>query len=109
MRFTSETDQQLALVEMNKVKLKGKEMILKLATPKSRGRDSRPSRHNYSNSSHSSNISYSDRHSGRNWYQSSRSYRRSRSPQNRRPATPVKQRKNIPERKFYYKFIIFYF
>lgn len=30
VRFTSETDQQLALVEMNKMKLKGKEMTLRL-------------------------------------------------------------------------------
>jgi len=36
VRFMSETDQQMALVEMNKVKLKGREMILKLAHPKHR-------------------------------------------------------------------------
>lgn len=32
IRFMSETDQQMALVEMNKVKIKGKELILKLAS-----------------------------------------------------------------------------
>ncbi|CAD5216325.1 unnamed protein product [Bursaphelenchus xylophilus] len=36
IRFMSETDQQMALVEMNKVKVKGKELQLKLAPPKTR-------------------------------------------------------------------------
>ncbi|CAD5212251.1 unnamed protein product [Bursaphelenchus okinawaensis] len=44
IRFMSETDQQMALVEMNKVKVKGKEMILKLAQPKTRVGGARPPR-----------------------------------------------------------------
>ncbi|KAI6175227.1 hypothetical protein M3Y99_01981300 [Aphelenchoides fujianensis] len=36
VRFSSETDQQMALVEMNKIKLKGKELQLRLAHPRGR-------------------------------------------------------------------------
>uniref|UniRef100_A0A183BZG2 RRM domain-containing protein n=1 Tax=Globodera pallida TaxID=36090 RepID=A0A183BZG2_GLOPA len=37
VRFTSETDQQKALVELNKHKFHGRELFLKLARPKTRG------------------------------------------------------------------------
>ncbi|KAI1718641.1 RNA recognition motif domain-containing protein [Ditylenchus destructor] len=38
VRFTDEMDQQRALIEMNKHRLKGREIVLKLAQPKERGR-----------------------------------------------------------------------
>lgn len=55
IRFMSETDQQMALVEMNKVKVKGKEMILKLANQKKMdGR--RGGRGGFGRGGHSSNF-----------------------------------------------------
>ncbi|KAI6184463.1 RRM domain-containing protein [Aphelenchoides bicaudatus] len=82
VRFTSETDQQMALIEMNKVKLNGKELFLKLAHPRG-GRTQHTSGRYSGSNKYAGNNNYSSGHSNRTY--SSRGKHRSRSPRKSSP------------------------